>query len=170
MLEMIADVAVSVPVVLGIAIGQPFGAPDCASDLIGRPPVMCADTRPGLRSPDRIWFKVPLTASTLFLHAGSVGLRDGVVDEITILTNGVSVQDAALSALTDKFGAPTAITRVPVQNRFGAVYQAIEAEWRLPGYRVTFDAVKADLDSGQINIGSDEYFVREQQNRLKPSL
>jgi len=83
----------------------------------------------------------------------------GEVKFITLATAGVSDQDYVLAQLTAKFGKPTQLQHVSVQNRMGAAYVVIRAVWDLPSCFVQFDADGSDggaaegsIDKGWVSI------------------
>ena len=97
---------------------------------------------------------------------------DDVVEEVTLYTKGIDVADAALRQLVENFGQPTDQQFESVQNRFGAQYDYIRAEWRRTGVTVVFEGVSGDLDSGVIYATSEKARsqYRAQANSGEPKL
>lgn len=150
--------------IFGIALGSPLGLPECGTRTIAGRTVynsthqaICSeDARPDQTTPDVSWSRVnfpgdqaPLIAKWPYVNAY---LYRGVVEGIEFPTAGISSQDVVLDQLTQKFGQPSSMRRVPVQNAMGAAFQSYEAEWRLPTLRVTFRGSVRSLDMGKVEI------------------
>lgn len=152
--------------VFGITIGTQLNLPECATSVIaGRRvynsthPAICSEAaRPDQNTADVSWSRVnfpgdqaPLIAKWPYVNAY---IYRGVVEGIEFPTAGVSSQDVVLDQLTQKFGQPSSMRRVPVQNAMGATFQSYEAEWRLPTLRVTFRGSVRTLDMGRVEMCS----------------
>jgi hypothetical protein len=81
-------------------------------------------------------------------------LIDGVVEDITVFTKGVDVQDEALSQLIEKFGKPSDQQVRTVQNRMGARFDYVVASWRAADVTVTYTGFSGTLDNGRISVTS----------------
>jgi hypothetical protein len=90
--------------------------------------------------------KVPSQIDASYFH---VGVADGLVEQIMILTKGVDVQQEMLNQLTTKFG-PGQVQRSQVQNRFGAQFEITRATWSIGGAAVEFSGANGRVDSGGI--------------------
>jgi hypothetical protein len=89
-------------------------------------------------------------------ESGWVDVDDGKIVRVNVKTGGVSTQDAALVALTSKWGKPTRARRVPMQNAMGGRFNALEAVWKLPdGYQAELTGiVGGEIDAGSIVLSS----------------
>lgn len=94
--------------------------------------------------------------------AGSAGvgvvaqLIGGRVAYIRFNTRGLDWQQEDLATFTAKFGKPETVKTLPLQNGFGAKYQAIEATWLpTPQLRATYTSWINDK-YGDFGVGSEE--------------
>lgn len=100
---------------------------------------------------------------------------NGNVELIRALTFGVESQEAALAALTEKFGKPTAMAKKESQNRMGASFLIIEAAWVLDGMRAILVGAAGRIDAGGITVSTaigDAYETaeREKERAASPKL
>src|SRR5262249_47195460 len=58
---------------------------------------------------------------------------------ISFVTNGFSDTDRVVSALIEKFGAPTKSTSTPLENALGAHFRRVECNWLRQDVTVTYD-------------------------------
>ena len=151
----------------GIEIGQPFVLRDCIrEDLEMGKNVMqglCTRRKDATRHP---WGAVTYTISTPFgmttppwgwkAYGFSVTEWDGKVVQISVATFGYDWQDAAARDLSARFGTPSSVKKVPLQNMFGARITGIRATWKKQGYEVVFAGVNGEMDSGLITISASE--------------
>lgn len=150
--------------VFGITIGSPLTLPECGTRIIAGRTVynsthqaVCSEAaRPDQTTADVSWSRVnfpadqaPLIAKWPYVNAY---IYRGVVEGIEFPTAGISSQDVVLDQLRQKFGQPTSLRSVTVQNAMGATFQSHEAEWRLPALRVTFRGSVRSLDMGKVEI------------------
>ena len=85
-------------------------------------------------------------------HEPGIDLRGGLVAGLTMLTKGVSAQNAAFSTLKEKFGLPTSKNTDDVKTMSGGSHQIITAEWRLDGVSILFSGASGALDTGIILV------------------
>ncbi len=164
----IAAAQSSPPTLFGIAVAQPLGISECAPEeeptkWHAQPSILQSPSFP-YREPvggpcyERLAAKAatnaPLMDEVVFVHFPAatrlqvaidntinVLVSDGRVEWIRFATGGLSTQEDDVAALQQKFGPPTKLNHVGVQNGFGAQYQSIQATWQ-----ITSD-ISADLDS-----------------------
>lgn len=58
--------------------------------------------------------------------------RSGKIDVVGAVTGGIPTQAQDLAGLTEKFGKPTHQEAIHLQNKMGAQYEGLIAEWELP--------------------------------------
>jgi hypothetical protein len=150
--------------IFGIALGSPLGLPECGTRIIAGRTVyesthqtICSETaRPDQTAADVSWSRInfpgdqaPLIAKWPYVNAY---LYRGVVEGVEFPTAGISSQDVVLEQLRQKFGQPTSLRNVTVQNAMGAAFQSYDAEWQLPTLRVTFRGSVRSLDMGKVEM------------------
>lgn len=86
---------------------------------------------------------------------------DGKVENITLFTEGNSVQDDALAALTKKFGKPNNFKTIMLQNSFGAGSIGYRARWLKGDVMVIFEGISDRINFGKIEISTKKYLARE---------
>ena len=149
----------------GFTLGSPVHLPDCPVALIGTngrkfyeplvPQTCVQDAAPltGYGVPvRRIVFtgpETPLVVKNWTLFALEI---DGKLAGLHFITAGIDTQSLVLSQLVDKFGQPTSSTYTKVQNRAGAVYDTVVAEWHTPNHHVVFSGTLSRLDVGEVTI------------------
>ena len=79
---------------------------------------------------------------------------DGVLEGLGFNTGGISSQDYVMEKLKEKYGEPTAFTPLKIQNRLGASFDAVTAEWSFDNLIVKFNSAEGQITSGLINIDS----------------
>lgn len=94
-------------------------------------------------------------------------VRNGSVDLITFETPSYRFQEMTLAALKAKFGNPSTLEPVPLQNGFGAQSQALRAVWHpTPTVKAVFSSF-AGNDQGDFTIGTaDGIAAYEAKNRM----
>jgi hypothetical protein len=179
MIGLIVAAALSTaPPVFGIELGKPLNLPECSGDLSQRP---CVRKEPGMwglvtnqaGAGTDAWLSLPVGGSTpsfLNVPAGLIDVENGVVESISLMTNGINGQEEGLRLLVAKFGKPSTVTTQAVQNRMGAHFHTIWAVWHRSGYIVKYDSAVDDLDHGEINIQTDAYAAAKAKLVSKPSL
>jgi hypothetical protein len=81
-----------------------------------------------------------------FVSVDATGKIIAVVSE----TKGIEVQDELLKELISMYGKPASLKRSPIQNRFGAKFEKIDATWVLKWGDVAFEGVTDNLDEGSL--------------------
>ena len=168
MLSNSAAPAQELPSLYGIQLGDPLAVEECNRRLfLGRWEYDTVNTkkvpcyRQGfLVSPDtpitnaRVFVMWPVFGGPDIAKHGTAAVRivGGKVHRVEIETHGVRVQEVAFDQLVQKFGKPTASKTVPVQNRMGAQYQSIQAEWQVGEATVTFYGMTLSLDAGLVVV------------------
>jgi hypothetical protein len=163
----------------GIELGKPFALPECPLE---DQKDMCFQRRGGTAYDvavpiDRgertvtVYFasgELPsITANRFFM----VMLSNGIVEEISIGTKGVSAGDVALGQLTAKFGAPGSLTKNVMQNGYGATYAKVNALWHIGGYWLSYDSAVERADQGIILALTEKEFAKiKAQSAKEPKL
>lgn len=159
---------------LGIGLGQPLTVAECPLEdsrfasftryKIYVDPAL----RPCFKSrtaPGQGLSSLPGGTGTLNLELGAVPhvidgtfatvtLVNGAPEKITAFTRGHAVQDQALELLIQKYGKPTELKTEEVQNRMGATFGAMHAEWKLDGLSVLFFGIGTKIDTGYIVVST----------------
>ncbi len=82
-------------------------------------------------------------------------LVNGRLVRMSIYTRGIGAQASDFETLTNKFGQPTTLKRPTVQNRMGASFDTIEAEWKLPGeVSVVYGSALTKIDEGIVIVST----------------
>lgn len=168
--SMLASAATAAPTAVqpslyGVALGKAIELPEC--EKLGSPS-LDGRTKPyrqtGFDTPT--CFKHVVEGSSIDVHVQgltisknntvSVLLRNGLPDRISVRTEGVEDQDDVLRTLTFKFGKPRKLARPRAQNRMGAVFSLIEAEWRVGSASLSFSTNTGSIDSGVVELLSSE--------------
>lgn len=79
---------------------------------------------------------------------------NGKAERLAVFTRGAQAQEEVVRQLTTKFGKPSSQSVQPVQNKFGAKFQSVAAEWSKPPYQVRFDGIVSEIDWGMLVIQS----------------
>ena len=79
---------------------------------------------------------------------------DGNLEGIGFNTLGVRDSDEILSALTEKYGKPTAKDSSEVKTQIGATFPRILASWKLPNLVIVFQSITTQINSGLVTIDS----------------
>jgi hypothetical protein len=91
-------------------------------------------------------------------------LVNGRLQRMAVYTHGISAQASDFEMLTQKFGQPTKLNRPAVQNRMGASFDTIEAEWALSdGISVLYGSALTKIDEGIVIVSTPEGDAAEQQ-------
>lgn len=83
-------------------------------------------------------------------EAPHVRIKAGKIESVYAITKGIDVQDERYQTLVAVYGKPTHVKRTAVQNRFGATFQKIDADWSLPWGGISFEGIGKNLDEGSI--------------------
>jgi hypothetical protein len=86
----------------------------------------------------------------------SAFVLDHNIEAISFSTGGLDTNESVLAALREKYGQPAAIHTTPMQNAFGAQFQAIVAIWHVGDITVTYEAGNLDMTSGSVEIATSQ--------------
>lgn len=105
----------------------------------------------------------------------SVKVIDGKIENVSIATYGLNSQAGVLDLLTEKYGTPTVLNRSKVQNRMGAEFDQIDAEWKFSDLSVMFVGMGSKIDMGIVDISTPiadavATAKREQEKAAAPKL
>lgn len=143
----------------GLTLGKPLSLPLCPDGRAMRDGPCLADTLRGHHTlPASGQIVYPIMAAPQFTRGGGLGFRQDAAGNLALLvasTDGSSSQQAIFDALLAKYGAPSKSGTVPVQNRLGATFEAIVAEWTSPQIVVRFTGMTS-VTSGELVIGTPE--------------
>lgn len=103
-------------------------------------------------------FELPANKPS-YLNVLEIYVLDGKVGSIVAKTGGIEDQEEAFKALRAKFGAPRKSNYTPVQNRMGAKFRRIQADWKAPNATLFFYGAYA-VDAGLIGLESNEFSAR----------
>lgn len=146
--------------VFGFALGEPLNLPECERTSVGYSfvtTVTCFRSPSFYDSKDEFrTFTIlfPSNESPSIVSGGGVlGLvMDRRLEGIGFSTEGVSNQDAVLSALKKKYGEPRVFAPKIVKNRLGASFEAFDAIWETQDLHITFESISSAIDSGVVRI------------------
>jgi hypothetical protein len=93
-------------------------------------------------------------------------ILDGRLEGIGFNTLGVENAGEVLKKLTEKYGKPTVSQPVEVQNKMGARFTTVQADWNFSNLIVVFQGVASSLDSGLVTIDTPRCNAWRQE-RLK---
>lgn len=99
----------------------------------------------------------------------TVFFRNELIDRIDFYTYGTEDQEEVFEKLSSKFGKPRKISRPRVQNRMGATFRVLDAEWRIGTSYLNFTTNTGSLDGGQVQLLSYSAFRELQRQRIKPA-
>lgn len=89
-----------------------------------------------------------------------IDLVNNSMEVMRIPTFGYKSQASALEKLIEKYGQPSKKTVNTVQNRMGAYFDKISAEWKFPNLSVNFEGMGSSIDKGLIFIATPAGFPR----------
>jgi hypothetical protein len=150
----------------GVELGKPFTLPECP--LSGQT-AMCFQRTTGtafdvaapISRGERsvaVYFASGEMPSIVNYRYFGVQLSDGVVQQISIVTKGVSAQEDTLRQLTQKFGPPGSAPTKVMQNGFGATYSSVDALWHIGNYWLSFRGIDGRADRGSILALTDSAY------------
>lgn len=113
--------------------------------------------------------KIQFIPSTTFpgVKKINVELIDGVVEDITLITYGEGVQDKLYANLSGKYGVPQIKDIVKIQNRMGADFNNIVAEWKFTDLTILFSGVIDRIDTGIISASTPRAVQAQESERLE---
>lgn len=156
----------SLPVVFGIALGQPIDLPECkhlvdpngdiSPYLYERDPaVTCYET--DIQLSDATWRRgmvhFPVQRAPLIIHgnAGFTLVVDGKVEGLQFDTQGPSNVGAIVRELTGKFGRPTSTDNI-TSVISSIPFPAVEVQWRLANLYVQYISAERSVEYGWLLI------------------
>lgn len=170
---------------MGITLGAPL-VPECpkqsmphaggvyelgtAKSACWVAPGMRPGARTDLRNNEDLMI-VPL-ANSRPTGTGAVGAMvvNGVVEGLTVSTDGFAHAQELFAQLQQKLGAPTKQDVVHVSSGTGASFSSPRAVWELPGAYVQFNGIVETMNSDVIKVFSDAGRARDlarQKQRAK---
>jgi hypothetical protein len=146
--------------VFGIQLGEPLSLPECERTGSGYSllvKAVCFESLSAIPSSEEmrtIRIRFPLNDSPNLVSGGVLLAQviGGRLEGVGFNTAGLRNQEAALTALKQKYGEPRALVPKTVKNRLGASFETFDALWETPEIQVTFQSVASSLDSGLVNI------------------
>ncbi len=136
-----------------------LGYPDYKNPYFADGQVPCyvqivRDAGKPLRDGSRINFVYPIGKDPE-LGRLSATISGGRLSYMQVDTRGIRTQSQDLSALTQKFGKPDYLAQPKVQNRMGASFETIEANWNLQsGVTVSYSSTTNSIDEGIVIIAT----------------
>lgn len=173
---MVAAATTAAPVsVYGIAIDQPLTVPMCAVEPLGDGDLAKykSNARPksgacwGHKLENRIG--TPLTDGVVYVlfdfwepmdpmisNRIEVQILGGKVQYLRFETGGLKTQAVDAANLIAKFGKPFKMDRLPLQNGFGAKFEALKVDWNISKIiTATFVGWSEDGGNGFFSIGTN---------------
>ena len=149
----------------GIEIGKPMTYPECATRTIGvttlypfpfptEEPCFMDVTKPGRPVSDgMVNVRWPLERGPKYA-AGEIyaRIKGGIVQRVSMSTDGAATQQDLFAELTRKFGKPQVNERHAVRTALGAKYTAIKAGWVTGDYVVVFEGIGFTVDGGSLEV------------------
>lgn len=138
--------------IFGIEPGKPVPYPRCGN----RPyKEICATTYNPDEKPWADYYvnypddqRPDLVASTGI----TLKVADGNVVAFRFQTLGVQSQELDLKTLSEKFGKPISVVRLPMKTLSGGSFEAMEAKWLYKGMAVIFDSTAFGFKGGKVEI------------------
>ena len=132
--------------IFGIKLGAPLALPDCpvnSYNLVDESAIkeLCVEPASAANieeSSRNVYFIPGDSPDYLKYNHLDLTIRDGLVQKISVFTNGLNDQDEVLAELTKKFGRPTTLKSEAESNLMGATFQAVTANWKVGADRVLF--------------------------------
>lgn len=147
------------PMLFGIAFNQPLAMPECEwktreklrfsrkepktmenyytsmwpkeGNCYKRPMNKVGSTEP--LNNETVSIEFPLSKQPTLGNYVAGHVVGGRLQRLWLTTGGISTQERDLQLLKEKFGQPATLLTPKQQNRMGATFDTIEAEWKLPG-------------------------------------
>ncbi len=150
--------------VFGLQLGAKFSVPECPFEDIGYgskgyitpPKEMCFEQDDDLAgqpvSNDTVSMRFPEGGSPSITTGFHAVVIDGVVEEISFATAGLSIQDQVLATLKKKYGPPSSASETTKQNAFGAMFSSHSAVWHFANLKVTFWGSTDVIDHGLVEV------------------
>lgn len=152
--------------VFGFELGKPLIAPECAFRMVGNLKLyeslsidQCVeDAKIKTHEPtESALVRLGKDSSPLFMKGlFRAYLKDGVFVGASFSTFGIHTQNSTFDALKEKYGKPTKLTKIKMQNSAGATFDVIFAEWKNKTVHVSFKGVDEQIDLGSVDISTPE--------------
>ncbi|MCM0083277.1 hypothetical protein L4X63_16955 [Geomonas sp. Red32] len=164
--------------IFGIDLNSPLRLPECSGQRIGERFFSDASQKTMCRHPKAHAFEAGQVHEVSFSSEkqpsfirgeGTLLVRviDGKVANVQFGTTGIDSAQEVLGALTKKYGTPTGIDKITVQNRLGAHFDSFKARWDLEHIHVRFDATYDTLDHGIVEVETPAEKVRTEAKERK---
>lgn len=160
--------------VFGITIGEPLSIPMCAVKPLGdgelakyksnaRPSAGACwghqqEAKIGTPIADgtvSILFNFDETMPPMLWNRMEAQVLGGKVQYLTFNTQGLKTQSVDAATLIGKFGKPSKMDTLELQNGFGAKFEALKVEWRVnPSVTASFAGWSEDRGQGVFSIGT----------------
>jgi hypothetical protein len=170
--------------VLGVSLNAPISVPECKRNIAGtgydyeftKEACFIHGYRVDKNKPSappengKVEIKLPLQEQPFFFKNYLVCyIIDGKVQGVKFQTTGHQYQRETLDLLVKKYGSPSTNNAKPLQNAYGAKYQAEEFIWDLPGLSVVYSSVTDKIDVGSIAIMTPSAleYVKQENSKLQ---
>ena len=151
------------PVVLGLELGTALQLPPCQMKSrhgvpLPAPGQVATCVEPARRDTDlpvpvrTVWLAAERAPNYMAGRAVRTIEIDGMLQGLQFATTGADTQDAALAALTKRFGPPATHEYQRVMSDAGVALNALVADWRTPDLRIHLQGVTERLDQGTVAI------------------
>lgn len=173
------------PVVYGIPLGAPLALPECGKYAISRsttykiavgsPCFQSFPVRPDPVSPadsgESVLIAFPPGAYPAEASPGSISaiIRAGRLEGFVVSTQGYQAQDMILDSLTQKYGKPTTLNRLPLMGGGSTLAGGLAADWNLPDLKIFFVGILGGATRGTLRIATPagEEIHRQRLESLK---
>lgn len=138
--------------IFGIEPGKPVPYQKCGNRPYRE---ICATTYNADEKPWADYYvNYPLDQRPDLVASSGITLKvaDGNVVAFRFQTLGIQSQELDLKALSDKFGKPISVERVPMKTLSGGSFEAMQAKWLYKGMAVIFDSMAFGLEGGKVEI------------------
>jgi hypothetical protein len=141
----------------GLEIGKPLDLPVCqyanATKSVGIQQYTCVEPADELaQNRARIHFglkEIPPIVKGLSM---TVQLVDEKLEAMYFATPGIESKARLLRIFTEKYGAPTTLTKATLKNADGAGYETFTAVWDMPGLYVEYAPTNGSVKEGVARI------------------
>ncbi len=141
-----------VPTMFGMTAGEPIPYPEC-----GKRPYteMCKEP---FGSPGGPWneyfihFPYGRAPEIVASNSISVKVAGNRIVAFRFQTLGIISQDHDIVVLSEKFGKPKSVTRLPLQTLAGGSVEAALAKWEVGDLSITLDSMGYGIEGGRVDI------------------
>lgn len=154
--------------VFDISLHKPLNIPDCektdtGGSAISASKTICAISTDIIKKPcgiddEEIYF--PDNLKPEYIKGISIGVSsiDSNVESIAFATHGYDDQDVVLTELKKKFGKPSKLKLIPLENNFGRKVNSINAFWKKQNFTIEFKGIDSDdIEWGRVSIDSNTF-------------